>query len=238
MHENKCFVCCCLVSIIITVPNIMQRSVKFFHFTSEKHLKYSVNASLCSQSPTWLDLRGITAWKAVWVESGMLSLGVGHNNGQVTDPNSYDGIELLWMKCYVSRLCLCYLTILSVWTTVSGTDGQRHDPPFTIAKQIHCHIVCLSPIGRSNVSAVELWLCFIYLFIIVGSSMTVSWKYIYSPQFEAQKVMINDEKLTSTNQLTVWFKHFIIPLVAEWIVPELAEPGSEDGWWLVRAGRC
>lgn len=27
---------------------------------------------------------------------------------------------------------------------MSGTDGQPHNPPATIAKQIHCHIDCLS----------------------------------------------------------------------------------------------
>lgn len=68
-----------------------------------------------------------------------------------------DGIELLWMKCYVSCLCLCYLTILSVWTTLSRTDRQCQDPPVTTAKQIHCHVNCLSLIVRSDVLAD--WLC-------------------------------------------------------------------------------
>lgn len=150
----------------------------------------------------------------------MLSLSTaltGDNNGQVTDLHSCDGIELLWMKCYVSCLCLCYLTILSVWTNLSGTDGQRHNAPVTIAKQIHCHIVCLSQIIiRSNVFAGKLWLCAFFF----GRNITVSWKQIYSPQFEAtlllddtKLVIINYKILTSSNQVTIWFKHFIIHLV-------------------------
>lgn len=132
----------------------------------------------------------------------------GDNNGQVTEPNSCDGIELLWMKCYVSCLCLCHLTILSVWTTLSGTDGQRHNPPVTIAKQIHCHIVCLSPTVRSNVFVGELCLCGFVFFL--GSSKTVSWKYnkLTSLWGNKKPVIINQKILTSNNQLTIWFKYY------------------------------
>lgn len=84
------------------------------------------------------------------------------------------------MKCYVSCLCLCYLTILSVWTTLSGTDGQRHDAPVTIAKQIHCHIV-----GPSQ--------------IIVGSNVFEA-----TPLLNDKKpAIINYKILISSNQLTI-----------------------------------
>ncbi len=152
---------------------------------------------------------GITAWKAVWVESGMLSLSTvltGNNNGQVTDPHSCDGIELLWMKRYVPCLCLCYFITLSVWTALSGTD-RRHDPAAAIAKQIHCHIDCLT---RILTKCLCWWT--LALFCFLGSNMAVGWKQ-YTPFSLRQQRACHNKSLHTdiwepTNCLIQTFYYF------------------------------
>lgn len=164
--------------IIPIIPNL-------FHFPLEKHLQCGVNTAIGGPCLVWLEPRKLPAWKAAWAESGMLWLSTAHRQWTIMvkwlTPNSCDGIELLWMKCYVSRLCLCYFTTLSVQTTLSGTDGQRHRPPVTTAKQIHCHIDSLSPNAPPLHMNFRFSVLLFYIQYCQNNSLTPVWSQELSP---------------------------------------------------------
>lgn len=137
------------------------------------------------------------------------------------------------MKCYVSCLCLCYLTILSVWTTLSGTD-RRHNPPVTIAKQIHCYFVCLLLIERSNVFAGELWLVFSVFFFFFRRQHDCQLKTnsLRGNITGLHNICHNKwQNITSVNKPTIWLKHFVIYLVCDCYISYLSEDlKMVDGW--------
>lgn len=90
-----------------------------FDFASEKHLKWSVKSSQ------------YRSWRAVWVLPFYAFCSALHQRRTIMVKwlsQSRDGIELLWIKHYVSRLCLPCFAIRCVQTTLSGTDSQHCNP--------------------------------------------------------------------------------------------------------------
>lgn len=110
------------------VPNL-------FHFPLEKHLQCGVNTAIGGPCLVWLEPRKLPAWRAAWAESGMLWHSTAHRQWTIMVKwltlNSCDGIELLWMKCYVSRLCLLFHHSVCpdniVWDRRSTSPAASHN---------------------------------------------------------------------------------------------------------------
>lgn len=152
-----------------------------------KNIEYIV--SICSPLPTWLDLGEITAWKAVWVESGMLSLSAvltGDNNGQGTGPNSCQ-----WNRAFVNEvLCLSSVFMLfhrSVCRDNIVWNRQRMSQSSSLDCKAHSLSYCLSISDHRKVRCLCWWsfaLCFTCFCFFVLFCLFVCFRKQHNCQFK------------------------------------------------------